>query len=80
MINMNAQIIFIPLQKLIAITIVFHISYQCAIMSEITFNITLQGPNCDGKLQCSNRNRLRRHFIQIMIAYDKHQYASHCYN
>ena len=29
--------------KLIAITIVFHKSYQCGIMSEITLNITLYG-------------------------------------
>ena len=52
MININAQIIFS--QKLIATTILFHKSYQCAIMSEINFNITLHGSNC---------NRLLRHFI-----------------
>ena len=54
MININAQIIFFALQKLIAITIEFHISYQCAIMSEITLNISLHGSNC---------NRLLRHLI-----------------
>ena len=32
----NAQIIFMQLQKLIVITIVFRILCQCAIMSEIT--------------------------------------------
>ena len=41
--NINAQLIFVSVKKLIAITIVFHISYQCAIMSEITLNITLHG-------------------------------------
>ena len=54
MININAQIIFFALQKLIAITIEFHMSYQCAIMSEITLTITLHGSNC---------NRLHRQFI-----------------
>ena len=54
MINIKALIIFFPLLKLIAITIVFHISYQCAIMSEITLNMTLHG-------SCSIR--LLRHFI-----------------
>ena len=29
------------MKKLITITIIFHILYQCAIMSEITLNITL---------------------------------------
>ena len=42
---------FLSLQKLIAITIVFH---QFAIMSEITSIIILHGSNC---------NRLQRHFI-----------------
>ena len=50
----NAQIIFFALQKLIAITIVFHIAYQYTIMSEMTLNITLHG---------SNYNRLQRHVI-----------------
>ena len=52
MINVNAQIIFIVLQKLIAITIEFHISYE--LMSEITLNIAFHSSNCD---------RLLRHFI-----------------
>ena len=52
--NINAQIIFFALQKLIAITIEFHLSYEWAIMSEITLNITLHVSNC---------NRLLRHFI-----------------
>ena len=30
---------FFALQKLITITIVFHLSYQCAIMLEITLNM-----------------------------------------
>ena len=34
---------FFALQKVIANSIVYHISYKCAIMSEITLNITLQG-------------------------------------
>ena len=38
--NINAQLIFYALQKLSANIIVF-IAYQCAIMSEITLNITL---------------------------------------
>ena len=42
------------LQKIIAITIVFQILYQCAILSEIALNITLRGCNC---------NTLSRHFI-----------------
>ena len=41
MISINAQIIIFPVQKLIAITIVFHISSQFAMMTEITLNITL---------------------------------------
>ena len=45
---------FFGLQKLIAITIVVHVSYQNAIMSEIILKITLHG---------SNYNRLLRHFI-----------------
>ena len=53
MISINAQMILFAFQKLIAITIVFHISYQCAILSEITLNII------DG----SKYNRLLRHFI-----------------
>ena len=44
MINIKAQIIFFALQKLIAIKIVFHIPYQCA-MSEISLSMTLQGSN-----------------------------------
>ena len=43
--------IFFALQNWIAITIEFHISYECTIMSEI---ITLHGYNC---------NRLLRHLI-----------------
>ena len=54
MISINAQIILFGLQKLIAITIVVHVSYQNAIMSEIILKITLHG---------SNYNRLLRHFI-----------------
>ena len=54
MININAQIILFPLKKLIAITIIFHISYQCAIMLDITLRIILQR---------SNYNRLLRHYI-----------------
>ena len=66
MIYINAQIIFFALQTLIAITIAFHILYQCAIMSEIILNITLHGSNCT-----------RLHTIySIMIAYDK----LHCKN
>ena len=42
------------LQKLIAITIVFHKSYQCAIMSDINWNITIHGSIC---------SRLLRHLI-----------------
>ena len=64
----QGQIIFIALQKLIAITIAFHKSYQCGIMSEITLNISLYGSNC---------NKLLRQFYSIMIAYDKHQYTNH---
>ena len=41
MINIKAEIIFFALQKLITITIVFHVSYQWAILSEITLNIKL---------------------------------------
>ena len=54
LININAQIIFFAFQKFIVITIVFHQPYQCAIMSEITWNITLHG---------SNWSRLLWHFI-----------------
>ena len=54
MINIIVEIIFFALQKLIAKTIAFHKSYQCAIMSEIIINILLHGSNC---------NRLLRHFI-----------------
>ena len=54
MININTQIIFFALQKLIAITIQIHISFQSAIMLDITLNITLHGSNCNG---------LQRHFI-----------------
>ena len=50
--NHNAQSIFFAMQKLIAV-IIFHISYECAIMSEIT-NISLHGFNC---------NKLLRHFL-----------------
>ena len=39
--SINAQIIYFPVQKLIEITIDFHILYQCAIMSEISLNITI---------------------------------------
>ena len=60
-INMHTQIILFPLQKLIAITIVFHRSYHCAIMSEMTLNITLHGSNCSKIFNC------------IKIAYYKHQ-------
>ena len=38
MIIINAQIIFFALHKLIAIRIEFHMTEQCAIMSEITSN------------------------------------------
>ena len=54
LLNINAQIIFFSVKKLIAITIVFHISCQCAILSAITLNIAVNG---------SNYNRLLRHFI-----------------
>ena len=54
MISINAQMILFALQKLIKIKIVFHISYQCAILSEITLNIILQS---------SNYITLLRHFI-----------------
>ena len=46
--------IFFKVKKLIAITIVYHISYQCAIMSEITLNIKIHG---------SNYNKLQSHFL-----------------
>ena len=48
MININAQIIFLELLKLTAIKSVFHIPYQCAIMSEVT---TLRGSNCNRLLR-----------------------------
>ena len=51
MTNINAQIIFFALHKLIAITIEFHITYQCTIMSEITSNIRLHGSYCNGLLR-----------------------------
>ena len=54
MTNINVQIIFFALQTSIAITIVFHIAYQCNIMSEMTLTITLHG---------SNDNRLLKYFI-----------------
>ena len=54
MININAQIIFFSVKKSIAITILFHMSFQCTIMPEITLNITIHG---------SNYNRLQRYFI-----------------
>ena len=54
MISINAQMNLFALKKLIAKTIVFHISYQYAIMSEIILNITIHG---------TNYNRLLRHFI-----------------
>ena len=54
MININAQMNFLALQKLKTITILFHKSCQCGIRSEITLNITLHG---------SNRSSLLRHFI-----------------
>ena len=54
MTNINAQINLFALHNLIAITIVFHISYHCAIMSQITLNITIHG---------SNYHKLLRHFI-----------------
>ena len=62
MININAQNIFLALQKLMAITIEFHITYQCAIMSEITLYITIRGSN----------SKINKTFYSIMIAYDKH--------
>ena len=34
--DIDTRIIILALQKLITITIVFHKSYQCAIMSEVT--------------------------------------------
>ena len=58
MINLNAQIIFFPVQKPMAITIVFHISFQCAILSEIPINIPSHGSNC---------NRFIRHFIPWLL-------------
>ena len=45
--DINAQIIFVALQKLIAIKIVFYISNQCAIMTETTLNMTLHGSKCN---------------------------------
>ena len=69
MININAQIIFFAFQKLNAITIVFHIAYQCEIMSEITLNITIHGPN--------NNGLLTKIIYTKMIAYDKHQCTNH---
>ena len=41
MICMIVQIIFFEMLKFITLTIVFHISYQSAIMSEINLSITL---------------------------------------
>ena len=58
MISINSRIIFFALHKLIAITIVFHKSYQCDNMSEITVKISLHG--CD-------YNRLLRHFIPWLL-------------
>ena len=58
MININAQIIFIAAEKLIAIRIVFHILYQCVVMSKITLNIILH---------CSICNGLLRHFIPYWL-------------
>ena len=45
MIHFNAQIILFALEKLIAITIEFHIAYQCAIISEMSLIRTLHGSN-----------------------------------
>ena len=45
---------FLCIAAIIRIKIVFHISYQCDIMSEITSNIILQG---------YNYNRLLKYFI-----------------
>ena len=46
MIKINVHIIFFALHELIATRIVYHISYQCAIMLEITLHITLLGCIC----------------------------------
>ena len=40
MININEQILFFALQKLITITIVFHISNQSAVRNQFKHNIT----------------------------------------
>ena len=52
--SINAQMNLFPLKNLIAITIVFHISYQYAILSEIILNMTLRDSHYD---------RLLRYFI-----------------
>ena len=61
--HINAQIIFFAWQKLIAVTIVFRLLYQCTIMTEITLNITLYGSTC----------KIIKTSYSIMIAYDIHQ-------
>ena len=63
--NINAQIIFFPLQKLIAITIVFHISYQCAIMTEIT------------DIALFYLKFITKSFSSALIAHNKHQCTNH---
>ena len=55
MININAQIVFIPLQKLNTKRIVFHKSYQLLCCQKSLLNITLKG---------SNYNRWLRQIIQ----------------
>ena len=54
MISIDERIILSALQKLIARTIAFDLSQQSAIMSKITWIITLHG---------SNSNRLLKHLI-----------------
>ena len=44
---MNAEIIFFVLHQLTAITIVYHISYQCAIMSKNTYKHNITGSACN---------------------------------
>ena len=60
---MNAQFIFIPLQKFIVMIILLIISYQCTIISEMTLNKSIHGPNCNKTFSS--------------IIYNKHQCTVH---
>ena len=60
-ININIQLIFFALQKLIVMRNVFINSYQFSIMPEKTLNISLHGSNCNTIVR-SNCNKIVRHF------------------